>query len=170
MLWPTPLFPDSRCPPLHAHHISLCSFNKARLPQATRGAYQLLPHLPYCYQPGLVHTHTYTHSAPLCQTHTHTHSFYLGLRLSHTHTQTGEWMLWGLISVLRGLAATSQTQIPVPRPQRQTYVTRVLMNKGSILLETPLYRSDRLRGRLTMNIHMAQWQSAKKEKMWEIQI
>ena len=73
-------------------------------------------------------------------------------------------MLWGLISVLRGLAATSQTQIPVPRPQRQTYVTRVLMNKGSILLETPLYRSDRLQGTLTMNIHMAQWQSAKKEK------
>lgn len=110
----------------HTHDISLCSFKKAQLPPATRGAYQLLPHLPYCYQPGLVHT--YTLSAPFCQTHPHSFYLCLWLSLSHTRAQTGEWMLWGLIGVLRGLAATSQTQIPVLRPQRQTYVTRVLMN------------------------------------------
>lgn len=80
-----------------------CSFNKARLPQATRAAYLLLPCLPRCYQPGLVHT--YTHTLPLSVKHT-------GAVSESLHTQTRERMLWGLISVLRGLAATSQAHIP----------------------------------------------------------
>lgn len=48
---------------------------------------------------------THTHSLPLSVKHTRAVSESL-------HTQTREWMLWGLISVLRGLAATSQAHIP----------------------------------------------------------
>ena len=72
-------------------------------------------------------------------------------------------MLWGLISVLRGLAATSQTQILVPRPQRQTYVTRVQMNTGSVLLRDVLYRSGRPRGMLTMNMHT--WHNGRQRRL-----
>lgn len=123
--------------PLFTHNFSLCSFNKTQLPWATRRPYQPFPHLPFCYQPGLVHIHIHT----LCPFLSNTLAFFylgcwLSLALPHAHMKTGEWMLWGLISVLRGLAATSQSQIPVPRPQRQTYVTRELMNKASMLLES----------------------------------
>lgn len=67
---------------LSTHNITLYSFSEAWLPQATRGAYQLLPCLLHCYQPGLVHTHiTCTDK----RTHAHTHTlFYLTPSLTYT--------------------------------------------------------------------------------------
>lgn len=87
--------------PTHVH--TPCSFNKARLPQATRAAYLLLSLA--CLAVISLALFTHTHSLPLSVKHTRAVSESL-------HTQTRDWMLWGLISVLRGLAATSQAHIP----------------------------------------------------------
>lgn len=55
LLWPPSLF---------FNYFFCIRFTSPVLPQATRGAYQQLLHLAYCYQPGLVHTHKYTAYAP----------------------------------------------------------------------------------------------------------
>lgn len=92
LLWPSSLF---------FLHIFLVFILQALLPQATRGAYQQLLHLAYCYQPGLVLTQTHS----LCPSV----SVSISVFDSVTHTNWGMNVM-GLISVLRALAHTSQSQ------------------------------------------------------------
>lgn len=110
------------CVHTHAHR----SFNKARLPRATGAAYLLLPCSPHCYQPGLVHT--YTLSATFCQTHSRC--------LWVSAHKLGNECYGGLSVSLGAWQPLHRLTSPVRRPRRQIYVTRVLMNTGSMLLET----------------------------------
>lgn len=83
------------------------------------------PALPRCYQPGLVHT--YTLSATFCQTHSRC--------LWATAHKLGNECYGGLSVSLGAWQPLHRLTSPVRRPQRQIYVTRVLMNTGSVLLE-----------------------------------
>lgn len=83
------------------------------------------PALPRCYQPGLVHT--YTLSATFCQTHSRC--------LWASAHKLGNECYGGLSVSLGAWQPLHRLTSPVRRPQRQIYVTRVLMNTGSVLLE-----------------------------------
>lgn len=100
VLWPPPPFPISST---HARTYT----HRAHL---TRHGYpkqqeQLICCSLACLAVISLALFTHTHSLPLSVKHTRAVSESL-------HTQTRDWMLWGLISVLRGLAATSQAHIP----------------------------------------------------------
>lgn len=148
-LWPPPPFPISS---MHAHTYA----HRAHL---TRHGYPKQQEQLICC--------SLARLAVICLAlFTHTHSLPLSVKCTRAvseslHTQTGEWMLWGLISVLRGLAATSQAHIPSVEATETNLCDQSADEHGLCTAADDLWNAGGPRGAPTMSAYTGpRWPAA----------
>ena len=158
VLWPPP--PISWSPHtdtiFHCVHLTRPESNKKGLSAAPSLAI-LLSAWPSS------HTHKCTHSLPISVKHSR-RTLSIADTLTHTCTRKlGNECYGGLISVLRGLATTSQTDSdPRAEATEKNLCDRSADEQRLCAVQGLLYRSSRLQGTLTMHIlyvHTAQRQA-----------